>query len=294
MDFRVLLVLPAAPSPVAERIAEALREVVPWEACAEGEPLRERLEGAREGALLVLIPAEAAEPLTAARPVRRWAPGAHLGLVVAQGEEAALRRRLGVVPMLGQNWFFVAPEPARIRLAVERAQRSTGQRRAVQTTIRRVGEALGRERPAVVTPLGRRVQSDRYLASVLRHGFDAVICLGERGEVVTWNRAAESLLGSAESAVIGRTLGDISLGGALDGLRGLAERVAREKGDCRAELECRRADGALAEIDVIAAAVRGRSGSDHRHVAGRPRHRRAAAGRGSPPRRARCPGALAR
>ncbi len=59
MDFRVLLVLPVAPSPAVERIAEALREVAPWEACAEGEPLRERLEAAREGALLVLIPAEA-------------------------------------------------------------------------------------------------------------------------------------------------------------------------------------------------------------------------------------------
>jgi PAS domain S-box-containing protein len=160
-----------------------------------------------------------------------------------------LQRALLFTPGIGEIWFE-APDGIDAEL-VERAARVTATRREYRRTRGSVERQLASIRRASDQ---RSVVSDAYLAALLEAVPDPVISIDEEGVILSWNPAAERLLGVSRADALGRSLNAILQcedGRAIPMLRPMdGSRTA-----VRRELRFRRGDGGDGVGELIVAPV---------------------------------------
>jgi two-component system, chemotaxis family, CheB/CheR fusion protein len=195
-------------------------------------------------------------PAQLARALRRIYPNCLILFVADAQQFGAVRRQLGVAPMLGPNWKLVPADIAEIQQALSQSQETTGRQQRVRTTPQRMGERLAAPSLRTETRFHRQMLSERYLVSVLSHGFDAVVCFNERRQVIAWNAAAESLFELPHAAALGRELHELGatsplLSQILPSVRAAFEGESLQ----RFEREITTADGSSCFFEMMIAAV---------------------------------------
>jgi PAS domain S-box-containing protein len=235
---RLLLVEPAN-SPQAVRIARAAAQ-----ANLTVEPLELPLTEVPPGAIIGIGPS-VADPLQAAREVRHFVRHSLLVFFVAStASRHALHAALIRDPFVVERYELVEVSDDRRTLATRIAQ--VGAR--VEVPRHRPMRRARRERPA------RGSVDDRHLAAIVAHAGDAVLSADQRGRILTWNAAAERLLGFAADAAIGQTLS--FLDAVDDGALGrLVLSVLDSQQSQHASVTCRHADGRTIGIAVSVAPV---------------------------------------
>ncbi|HEX2202754.1 MAG TPA: ATP-binding protein, partial [Longimicrobium sp.] len=141
--------------------------------------------------------------------------------------------------------------PAEVGPALaERAAAVTRQRRAYRATRARVEHDLSLFEPHAAR---RAVVSDAYLAALLGVLPDPVISIDDEGNVLSWNAAAEAVLGRPRHEAVGRRLTDLlgpGSGGPLDRLPGAAPEEP-----ARGEIRFRRRGGDEGIAELVVARV---------------------------------------
>ncbi|HEX2188739.1 MAG TPA: PAS domain-containing sensor histidine kinase [Longimicrobiaceae bacterium] len=205
-------------------------------------------DGVLARAECALVDGALGEPLAAARRIHAADPTLQTVLVAPPEAAARLRQALLFTPGLGEVWLA---EPQQVDAALlERAAAVTRQRRRYRTARPGIERSLA---SAAAAPPRRARLSDAYLASLVQSLPDPVISVGERGEVLSWNPAAERVLGYAPHEVAGRPLAEVL----FPEDPGPAERLlARARVDpYRSELAFRRAGGEEGVGEVIVSPV---------------------------------------
>jgi PAS domain S-box-containing protein len=209
-------------------------------ALAELDALDARAIGAFDVAVI-----DAAEPIPALRRLRERDPTLQVVAVVEAEARARLQRTMLFTPGLGEVWL-VEPGGADAAL-LERAASVTAARRDYRSTRSRMASELALIEP---NPARRAVVSDAFLAALLQALPDPVVSLDRDGRILTWNVAAERLLGVPRAEALGRPFLEvtgITEDGAVDGDRG-AGRTARRASYRRADGEA--GSGELLRIPV--------------------------------------------
>jgi PAS domain S-box-containing protein len=143
---------------------------------------------------VVLIGARIQDPIPLAREVHAAVPAAHLLLLVEDPARESLEKDLRLVPRLGSHWSVAPVErEGEIPRRVEKALTAARSRRSLKTTLDRMNLQLSER----IDPMKvrRLAASDRYLASILAHAFDAILAIDPSGEITDGNRAAEQMFG---------------------------------------------------------------------------------------------------
>jgi len=241
---RLLLVEPAD-SPQAARIARAAAQ-----ANLTVEPLEPSLRELPPGAIVGIGPS-VADPLQAARDVRHLVHQALLVFFVASpASRHALHAALIRDPFVAERYELVEVSDDRRTLATRIAQ--VGAR--VDVPRHRPMRRARRERPA------RAAVDDRYLAAIVAHADDAILSTDQNGRLLTWNAAAERLLGFPVEAVIGQTLGSLDTGDD-GGLGQIGQSVLESRQPQHASVTCQHADGRTMGIAVSVAPVQDERGA---------------------------------
>jgi len=102
-----------------------------------------------------------------------------------------------------------------------------------------------------------------YLAAVLNHAEDAIFSTDLRGEIVSWNPAAERLFGYSHIEATGRRAEMIIPAASRHEFHGLLQAACAGDRQVRREMPCCRSDGSLVEVEMTLAVVR-----DHRRDIG--------------------------
>jgi PAS domain S-box-containing protein len=199
--------------------------------------------------LLAVLSESLPNTMQVARRIHRLAPTAHI-LMLSEDPEA-FRQKLSPVPMLGTNWSIVPP--AALAEAVTSAVESARSRRRIRGTLDRINLRLSTAPPSK----GRRLSvTDKFLASVLSNAHDAIMVVDPEGRVVSWNLAAETVLGIPEADAIGEMLSDLV---AADQNRHEIEdaisRGGRGEAGVRVAMKWKRQDGGSVWVDATFAAV---------------------------------------
>ena len=184
-------------------------------------------------------------PLEAARQLHQVAPDTHLVLLCPSGGDT-LRRALQYDPQVGSDWTVldasakpaIAEQLAEVRLAAL-------QRRKVRVSLDRLNERAGRRRAPTVHE--RLSATEGALGTLLAHSFEAVVICDVDGRVVSWNRAAESLFGRAESEAVGAL---------VESVLPVEAGIAASMSDAR-DAAARRCAWHEQELELRIAAVRG-------------------------------------
>ena len=238
--------------PRAVIVRPAPAEPRPWESAAGGaaavvfeHPPSDDTRAFLEKAGCALLDGTIADPVGLARSVHVLDPSLQVVLVAPAAERTRLERALLFAPGLGEIWI-VAPEEVGTGL-IERAAGVTRQRRSFRTLHARLEHDLATLEPH---PARRAVISDAYLAALLGALPDPVMSLDEEGRILTWNPAAELVLGHTREAVIGNTLDEIF---ALENPEVLAAITVNGDAPAESEIRFRRRDGVagIAEIAVV-------------------------------------------
>jgi two-component system CheB/CheR fusion protein len=166
----------------------------------------------------ILISGALPQLLKRARAFRQVFPGCPLFFVAQPEQFPAVRRQLGVAPMLGANWRLVPAEIAEIRQALAKAEQTAGRQQRVRTTLQRMGERLATPDLRSKTRFHQQMLSERYLLGVLSHGFDAVVCFNDLQKVIAWNAAAETMFELMEAEALGADLEELSAGQVLSSI----------------------------------------------------------------------------
>jgi PAS domain S-box-containing protein len=183
----------------------------PWESALgdeaavviDGSP-GERDRTALRQAGCVLMDGAAANAVALARRVHAEDSTVQLVLVAPPESRQSLDRAVLFAPGLGETWV-VAPEEVGPAL-VERAGAVTRQRRSYLTVHRQIEHDLAGIEPQAAR---RALISDAYLASLLAVLPDSVLSIDPEGRVLSWNAAAERVLGFTRTEAIGKLLGDV-------------------------------------------------------------------------------------
>jgi PAS domain S-box-containing protein len=192
------------------------------------------------------IDADQRDPLGAARRVHQADPAVQVLLVSAPERRATLERALLFAPGLGEVWMA---EPATVDPDLaDRYAAVTAQRRRYQKTRRMVEAGMARVEPRRDT---RALVSDAYLAALLNVLPEPIVSLDEAGCVLSWNRAAEQIVGVPRHAAVGRPVDELLRPQPASDFEGLLRRGRR--GEARGETEFRRATGerGIAEVAVV-------------------------------------------
>jgi PAS domain S-box-containing protein len=168
--------------------------------------------------------------------------------VVEPEERAALERSLLFAPGLGELWVSTPGDMTGELLA--RAAAVTVQRRRYRSTRRRVATAL---EEVAQQPVRRAQISDAFLAALLGVLPDPVLSLDEEDRVLSWNPAAERLLGVPRAEALGLPLTDLVRAEEPPRLRRLLEE-GREQ-ETHGELAYTTHDGARLVAEVAIAPV---------------------------------------
>jgi len=182
------------------------------------------------------------DPVGLARRIHAVDPALQVVIVAPDDERPRVQRAL-LFGGAGEVW--VVP-PAEVGTALaERAAAVTRQRRSYRVTHARVEHDLSLFEPHAAR---RAVVSDAYLAALLGVLADPVISVDEEGTVLSWNAAAERVLGHARHEAVGRRLGELMGPGSGHPLAG----DAAPGEAARTEIPFRRAGGeaGIAEVAV--------------------------------------------
>jgi PAS domain S-box-containing protein len=174
-------------------------------------------------------------------------PALQVVLVAPAGGKARLQHGLLFVPGLGEVWL-VEPHEVAASL-VERAGSVTRQRRRYRATLPGIERSLAAAAPVRAQ---RTRLSDAYLASLLQSVPDPVLSVDEAGRIISWNPAAERVLGHPSHEVVGRPLPEVL----APHDPGPVERLlAHAGGTRRGEVRLLRAGGDEGIAEVIVAPV---------------------------------------
>ena len=253
-------------TPAEETLLRAMQAEPDWETLAfsDDTPMSGVSAKVIAGADIsaALISGSAQRPAQLARAFRRVCP-ACLILFAAEPEQLpTVRRQLGIAPMLGPNWRLVPADVADIQRALTGAQEAVGRQQRVRTTLQRMGERLAAPATRNETRFHRQMLSERYLASVLSHGFDAVVCFNDRQQVIAWNASAASLFELPESDALGRDLQALGAGACLSKILPTVRAAFDGEPLQRFERQIDKADGTTCFFEVMVAAVTEQGGSN--------------------------------
>lgn len=95
-----------------------------------------------------------------------------------------------------------------------------------------------------------------YLAAVFTYAQDAILCIGQRGEIVRWNPAAERLFGYSQGEAAGKQLEIVVSPSLRPQLAAMVDAVRSGDQQVRRELTCCRSDGSPVQVEISLAAVR--------------------------------------
>ncbi len=177
--------------------ADALPGAVLLHPAAEGEALAD----AARGAGAAFVDGALADPLAAVRRLRRADADLQPAVVAGDGARAALERALLFSPGMGELWIVPPEEVDEALLA--RAAAVTAQRRQYRGTQRAVARELARVEPRREA---RAMISDAFLATLLDVLPDPVVSLDDDGRVLSWNPAAEEVMGWSRTDAVGKRL----------------------------------------------------------------------------------------
>ncbi|HEV2148479.1 MAG TPA: PAS domain-containing sensor histidine kinase [Longimicrobiaceae bacterium] len=181
-----------------------------------------------------------------ARRIHAADPTLQVVVVAPADGKARLQHALLFLPGLGEVWLVEPPELN--ASLVERAGDVTRQRRRY----RAVRPGIERSLAAAPARVQRTRLSDAYLASLLQSVPDPVLSVDEAGRILSWNPAAERVLGRPAHEVAGRPLAEVL---APDDPAPVERLLARAGGIRRAELRFRRAGGEEGTGELIVAPV---------------------------------------
>jgi PAS domain S-box-containing protein len=177
--------------------ADALPEVVLLPPSAEDGALADAVRGA--GA--AFVDGALTDPLAIVRRMRGADADLQPAVVAGDGTRAALERALLFSPGMGELWI-VPPEEVDGDL-LARAAAVTAQRRRYRGTQRAVARDLARVEPRREA---RAMISDAFLATLLDVLPDPVVSLDGEGRVLSWNPAAEEVMGWSRGDALGARL----------------------------------------------------------------------------------------
>jgi PAS domain S-box-containing protein len=254
---RILFIGSESDEDLAGRLEKAFhRDDLEWSA-ATAERWRS-LEDQRFD--IVLIDARIRDPIRLAREVHAAVPAAHLLLLVEDPGRKSLEKDLRLDPRLGSHWGVAPVEREdEISRMVESALAAARSRRNLKTTLDRMNLQLSdRIDPMKVR---RLAVSDRYLASILAHAFDAILAIDQTGEITDGNRAAEQMFGRSAAELRRLSLLDLLTAETRDEALKAIRRTSPAEGEI-VQLGATGASGKRLELEASFSTVGGKeSGS---------------------------------
>ncbi|HEX6913335.1 MAG TPA: ATP-binding protein [Longimicrobium sp.] len=162
-----------------------------------------------------LLNGASADAVALARRIHAADPALQVVIVAPDAAKARIQRAL-LFGAAGEVWVA---GPAEVGPALaERAGEVTRQRRSYRATRNRLEHDLSLFEPHAAR---RAVVSDAYLAALLGVLPHPVISIDDEGKVLSWNAAAEAVLGHARHSAVGRRLAELLGSGGCDPLQRL-------------------------------------------------------------------------
>jgi len=143
------------------------------------------------------------EPLHVARSIAAERPYTFFVFVVSPEKDAKLRQATLYGAPPGGRWSIVADKNDELPAQIDASLRAASQQRRFRATVDRIALQLAKTTQVEEPEYRRLIASDQYLANVLQHAHDAIVSLTPEGEVVSWNRATETVLGVKAGNAIG-------------------------------------------------------------------------------------------
>ena len=192
------------------------------------------------------------DPLLLVQRLHALDPDVQPAVVVDDARRAALERAVLFARGLGELWI-VSPGQVDEEL-VERAGAITAQRRRYRQTRRTVERDIARAEPR---RSARTQVSDAFLAALLDVLPDPVVSLDAASAVISWNPAAERVLGWSRAEAHGRPLAELLQAAPRADFEALLD--AGRDATVRGEVNLRRRSGetAVAEVAVAPASAGG-------------------------------------
>ncbi len=217
---------------------------------ADADDARLRGEAADAGA--AFVDGTLDDPLLMVQRLHALDPDLQPAVVADEPRRSGLERALLFARGLGEVWI-VAPAQVDAEL-VERAAAITAQRRRYRGTRRAVERDLARAEPRRAA---RAQVSDAFLAALLDVVPDPVVSLDEASTVLSWNPAAEQVLGWTRAEAQGRPLAELVQASPRAEFEALLD--AGRDATVRGEVTLRRRSGetAIAEVAVSPARAAG-------------------------------------
>ena len=214
-----------------------------------------------EPALALMIGQDVPRILKVARRLYRSTPQSYVIFLRDEDKMDKLRQEIGIAPLIGSYWAIASPEADDLERLLRDAIRSTRQRRLFRTTLDRNNVKLATRAPADSPDYRRLVISDRYLASILTHAHDAIVSTDNNGTILTWNLAAEKLLGYTADDVVGRSLDSfVSRDQKTSSVSELVHSLSRGESEIRREMCFFHLDGSALDVEATLAPVRDEAG----------------------------------
>lgn len=107
----------------------------------------------------------------------------------------------------------------------------------------------------------RAAEAQRFLAAVVDHAGDAIVAKSLQGTILSWNPAAERLLGYRGEEIIGRPVTDLIPDDRLAEEVMILERIRQGQPVAHLETVRRRRDGTLVDVALTVSPVRDSSGA---------------------------------
>ncbi|MBZ0235370.1 MAG: PAS domain S-box protein, partial [Deltaproteobacteria bacterium] len=184
-----------------ETMRRALRLGLPGGAPATTEALARGPEPDASGFDVVVIGADAAEPVRLAQHAQAFDRDLGVVIVTAPDDHARVAGAVSFAPFLtGVVRCVPSDPPAELDAAIDEAAAQTIRRRSFRATLVRAREQLDASPPPP--------PADPYVQHVLEHVPIAILAVDPGGHIVASNRAAQELLGRAERDLLGRDLGE--------------------------------------------------------------------------------------
>jgi PAS domain S-box-containing protein len=219
----------------------------------------EELQAPSSGSLpvLVVIGPSIADAIGVAQVVHRAAPLASL-LFVVEGESETLTRQLASpLSMVGTDWQLQGLSSDRLANAVAAAAQRGRRRQQLRSTLDRINAHLSNRPVFDPSDLRRYTISHSFLASILANAQDAIIATNDAGIIVTWNRAAEPILGLSAGDAVGRPLAEVCEGEWPEHITAMMHQPSRlHERSAHRELQCLRPDGRSVHVEVSLSVVR--------------------------------------
>jgi PAS domain S-box-containing protein len=210
----------------------------------DGDDARLREAAALAGA--AFVDGTLSDPLLIVQRLHALDPDLQPAIVADESRRVALERALLFARGLGEVWILA---PAQVdEELLERASAITAQRRRYRGTRRAMERDLARAEPR---RSARTQVSDAFLAALLDVLPDPVVSLDAASAVISWNPAAERVLGWSRAEAHGRPLAELLQAAPRADFEALLE--AGRDTTVRGEVNLRRRSGETATAEVAVA-----------------------------------------